>query len=156
MNKERLEELQKSWPECDYWDFREDAENLSHDTLLEALEHYIGYNLGPNETWEQLPDTIKLYGWRRKKVDTESLTNIAYDAIKAEYNEEYGGPEEDYGQILTKLWNSLTEAIDMAFKGHEPWRCERTEVIELTRDEVISIAKLEWPEWFEEEEKNAD
>jgi hypothetical protein len=151
MTRDEFNELSKSWPSCDYYDCSDDSERLSHSQITEAIEEAL--DLVPDQTGLEAqirmewPHGLTVYGWTRKTLDINALIERACEAISDEWREEYGDPDGD--DLPPKLGELLRAAVKEAFEGHPVWSCEQTDEIEIPIDQLVEIAKLEWPEWFE-------
>lgn len=159
MTKDDLLELAKSWPDCDCWDVDEGCERLNHSEVLEALEEAIedlpddgrGLEVCIREAW---PESLTIYGWTRKKVSEEDIQTMADEATRAvlEYFSEtleMSDPDDDDGEPDGLLPEGFKEVIRKDMEARHIWGCDQTDEIELTTDQVVDIARLEWPEWFE-------
>ena len=141
-----------------YWDCVEDAEELRHEALCEAVEQYIddGVVVHPGDDFERsirqhFPHGLDVHGFRRRVVDLKWLEACAIrlvDRLEEDWIEEYGNPHEG-------LDDEERDRLDVAcletLKKHlpEPWQCVHIETVRLTADELIAALR-EWrPDWFE-------
>lgn len=146
-------------PVCDYYDTREDAERLTHSEVLDALEEAIdnlhgseseGTEADIREAW---PESLTIYGWVRKKISDEEIDKMTKEAVDAVLNcfgdtLELGDPASD-GEPVGLLPKGFEEVIRKDMAERHIWNCEQLYEIELTTDQVVELAKLKWPEWFE-------
>jgi hypothetical protein len=153
MTREEFNVLAVTWPSCDYYDCDDDREQLSHSTVTEALEEALDLVPDADGTEAQLrrlwPESLTVYGWTRKTIDLCGLTERAMEAISDEWAEEYSNPDVDTVKLPPKLGDLIEAAVRTAFEGHPVWSCEQTDEIEIPIDQLVEIARLEWPEWFE-------
>lgn len=152
MTREELNALAATWPDCDMWDCSQDAERLSHDTPLEALETLFEDSRTEAELREWVEDGWKVYGWTRKVVTEDDIDSMIAHLTEAfhEYwvdSLELGDPESDREPPPLE-W--LRAAITNDMRKREVWSCEQTHTIELTAEQVVAIARLEAPDLFTE------
>jgi hypothetical protein len=162
MTSEEFKALQASWPECDFWDVDDTAEELSNREVLDAIEHAIDGRFTKGQSTEECikqhwPDGITLFGWSRKVVsesDIQQLTAAAVEAVLRSWCEdlEMGDPDgedDDKGELPTLF----EAAIRKDLEKRTVWACDQDTEIELTFEQLWDIIKLEFSHWVEDDEK---
>jgi hypothetical protein len=156
MTKDELRTLAATWPDADCWDCDQDAERLTHTEVLDALEELIDRNYEKGVSCEdqiRAMGDVTLYGWTRKtpsEKDIRRLTDSALEAVFECMGEELEWSDPDSDGEPNGLLPALFEAaIRQDLQQRHIWGCDQTHEIELTTEQVLDIARLEWPHWFE-------
>lgn len=154
MTPEEKAKLIASWPGAGWYDCDEDRERLTHQDPTEAIEEAIsglmpgehGTEADMREAW---PEELTVYTWQQRTVDVSGLADDAVAALSEQWGEEYGDPETDddggFGELAEPLAALITEHV----KGKHVWRCDEPESFVVGIDDLVGLAKLEWPERFE-------
>lgn len=151
MTQEELRALAATWPDAAYWDCDDSREQLSHTEVLEAIEELLGNIVGNLE--EQVrtlwPDSLTVYGWERKTPDVDALVSACVETFLNEWCEqqELSDPEGE-GEPVGHLPEGFATVIRKDLETRHVWGCDQTVEIEIPIDQLIEIARLEWPEWF--------
>jgi hypothetical protein len=158
MTRDDLQALAATWPYCDFWEFREGGEGLSHTEVIEALEEAIDRNyekgISCEECIRQMGD-VTLYGWTRKTPSEDDIRRLTSRALEAVFEFmgdwlEWTNPDSD-GEPNGHLPEGFERVIREDLKTRFIWGCDQKHKIDLTTEQVIGIARLEWPDWFEGE-----
>ncbi len=144
------------WDTADYYECREGVEELTHETLEEALESYLDGHMEPNCDAEAVireVGTVEVTAYARKTVDPADAkrwaAGLADDVNALWRDEEYGNPDDDQGGPGDdEFVREVTAVIERAFERTVVWQCESVAKRELSTEEVLAIMRKECPEWF--------
>jgi hypothetical protein len=156
MTRDEFNTLAATWPDADFWSHSEDCEHLSHsdptEELQEALEGwYSKGQLAEDMIREDFSDGVEIFGWRQKPVTDEHilhLRDVAVEAILEALVEDCELGNFEDGEKPHGLPALIEAAVREDMKTRHVYQCERECKIELSYDQVVGIAKLEWPEMF--------
>jgi hypothetical protein len=155
MTKDEFKALAATWPDADCWDCDQDAERLTHTEAIEALEELIDRNYEKGVSCEdqiRAMGDVTLYGWTRKTPSDDDIRRLVRSAVDATLEcmgeeLEWSNPEEDEPpRDLPALFEA---AIRKDLETRHILGCDQTHEIELTMEQTLDIARLEWPHWFE-------
>lgn len=150
--------------EADYWECSEDADRLTHEHPVCALEYHfdeLTCRLKPGSAEEQIRAAcpIQIWPWHRKSVPPVEAEGLAEHAMASvaemlDEDEDYGdldGTHEIFGNAtLAKHLPAFTAAVEALLADADVWACERGNPVTLTANEVIQLLREHCPEWFEE------
>lgn len=155
MTPDELAALEASWPKCDYWTLRDGPDDLTHRSVVAALE--LDSLRGPADAidwflrWKRGGGTLTVYGYTRKRVtdaDIDSMVDHLTDAFHEYWIDglELGNPDDEPEPPAIRLLHAVI-AKDM--RTRHVWQCDQTHRVTLTVDAVIAIARRARPELVE-------
>jgi hypothetical protein len=143
---------------ADYYDCRE-SEELTSETLQEALEDFIDGNLSPpSNVTEEIRKLcpIEVVAYSRKEITEHFVRNVAeecYARLAELFHEEYGEPESDYGgfdkESGEEIMRDFLPAVRKAAARGTVWQCDKVGKREYDFEEVLRLMREHCPEWFE-------
>lgn len=143
---------------ADYYDCG-DPENLSHDTVEEALEDYIDGLEGMSPECDvaaliEANSPITVSAYTRKAVHPADAADWARDMAENlnEWwrEEEYADPDGDGdGPGDTAFVKALIPLIEAAIARTTVWACDNSGEREYSAEEVLALMRKRCPSWFE-------
>lgn len=134
-----------------YWDCDDSRENLVHDDLRDAVEHYVDGYLSPGcdvaaVVRANFPDGLTVYGWERKEVSLSWLHHTADDLAEQfgfAFDEEFGGGDDRLidKKIEAEIAAGIGQVLDAVRERLTPWQCEQVAETTLTVDEVLEVLR---------------
>jgi hypothetical protein len=149
------------WDTADYYECREGVEELTHETLEDALESYLDGCMEPEcdaEAVIRAVGMIEVTAYARKTVDPADAKRwaerLADEVNESWRDEEYGNPDDDQGGPGDdEFVREVTAVIQRAFDRTDVWQCERVAKRKFSTEELLAIMRKECPEWFRPAEK---
>lgn len=135
-----------------YWDCDEDAERLTADDPVTALEEHLS-GWGPDEIHDSAPITV--YPWTRKVITPETVkyyTEQLMDHLQEtlDEDEELSDPDGEQELLPRKLQEEflpeLQALVGRILARVTPWQCEQGKGVELTAEEVFTLCPDLLPE----------
>lgn len=142
--------------QADYWDC-EDAERLTFDDPISALEEWVESHLVPGDDAESeirgMGD-VSVDAYTRNSLNDADITSVAEQAMEVaseHFGDNYGDPDGDPdadGLDSAKHLPVFEAAVRGFYADARVWRCEVIATVVLTPDEVLELMRAERPEWF--------
>jgi hypothetical protein len=107
----------------EFWSVCEDAEELYHTSIGDALDAYAEDNF---LSGEEMPKTVEVYGFvRQSKPSVDGLLkwNPVLEEFVERLDEEYG-PMDDFTEITPAMRAAERVFVEAVLAEYSVWRCE--------------------------------
>lgn len=140
-----------------FWSCHEDNEQLTHESLDEAVEHYLDDllhpKMSPTEVLAALPGSLDVYGYARDDGPSEkeqrswamSLVEQLVEWIDDEYGDPDGGGCGNENEPACQ--DIAREMVETALQNYVVWRCSKVETKTINVEEWV---RRERPDWLVE------
>lgn len=145
---------------ADFYDASDNAENLHHESEIEAIEDHLDGWVFPGC---DMRDIIAKHGactvvaWARRTIpdrEIESHADHLAESFAERLDDEYGDPDGVYPCLpdarLETLKAALVPVLRAALTPQCIWACEEVGRREFDAEEVEAMMRKENPDWFEE------
>lgn len=124
--------------EVAFWSTTDDAEQLYHSEIEEALDAWADDHFP-----DPLPEKITVYGWARMELPTaRRIGEVALEAVLEYLDEEHGDPNDATEQSDEML--TLAALFGKGIRDHYTcWSCEVISTREVAVSEYVDVAAYE-------------
>lgn len=139
--------------DADFYDCCEDCEELSHETVEDAIAAHID-DRGPGDILADIvaATPLTVYAYKREVVSESwlaSASRVLAAHLDELWGEEYGDPDGRNNPDEEQIAAALFPGIAAAVKPWRVWRCKEVATREYSAAEVEALMRAANPDWFE-------